>query len=63
VGEATGALPNMLTSVAEFYEEDVQAALTAAMSLIEPAILLVMGLGVGFILVSLYMPIFSFAAG
>jgi len=63
VGEATGALPTMLNSVAEFYEEDVQSALTAAMSLIEPAILLVMGLGVGFILVSLYMPIFSFAAG
>jgi type IV pilus assembly protein PilC len=62
VGEATGALPTMLNSVAEFYEEDVQSALTAAMSLIEPAILLVMGLGVGFILISLYMPIFSFAA-
>jgi type IV pilus assembly protein PilC len=62
VGEATGALPAMLTSVAEFYEEDVQSALTAAMSLIEPVILLGMGLVVGFVLLSLYMPIFSFAA-
>jgi type IV pilus assembly protein PilC len=63
VGEATGALPTMLNSVAEFYEEDVQSALTAAMSLIEPLILVVMGLVVGFILISLYLPIFSFTAG
>jgi type IV pilus assembly protein PilC len=63
VGESTGALPAMLTSVAEFYEEDVQNALAAAMSLIEPAILIFMGLVVGFILVSLYMPVFSIGAG
>ena len=43
VGESTGALPQMLNSVAEFFEEDVQTNLTAAMSLIEPAILIVMG--------------------
>lgn len=59
VGESTGALPTMLSSVAEFYEEDVQNALSAAMSLIEPVILIFMGLVVGFILISLYMPIFS----
>jgi type IV pilus assembly protein PilC len=63
VGEATGALPAMLNSVAEFYEEDVETALTAAMSLIEPLILVTMGLVVGFILISLYLPIFSFTAG
>jgi type IV pilus assembly protein PilC len=63
VGEATGALPTMLSSVAEFYEEDVGSALAAAMSLIEPAILVVMGVVVGFILISLYLPIFSFTAG
>lgn len=62
VGESTGALPAMLTSVAEFYEEDVQNALTAAMALIEPAILIFMGLVVGFILISLYMPVFSIGA-
>lgn len=62
VGEATGALPSMLSSVAEFYEEDVQAALSAAMSLIEPAILVIMGVVVGFILISLYLPIFSMSA-
>jgi type IV pilus assembly protein PilC len=63
VGEATGALPTMLSSVAEFYEEDVQSALAAAMALIEPVILVFMGLVVGFILISLYLPIFSFTAG
>ena len=59
VGESTGALPAMLTSVAEFYEEDVQTALGAAMALIEPAILIVMAVFVGGILISLYLPIFS----
>ncbi|HET7871455.1 MAG TPA: type II secretion system F family protein [Terriglobales bacterium] len=63
VGESTGALPAMLTSVAEFYEEDVQTALTAAMSLIEPAILIVMGIIVAFVLISLYLPIFTLGAG
>ncbi len=63
VGESTGALPAMLTSVAEFYEEDVQTALTAAMALIEPAILIVMGIIVAFVLISLYLPIFTLGAG
>jgi len=62
VGESTGALPAMLTSVAEFYEEDVQTALTAAMSLIEPIILVVMGGIVAFVLLSLYLPIFTLGA-
>ncbi|GGH16322.1 type II secretion system F family protein [Silvibacterium dinghuense] len=59
VGESTGALPQMLNSVAEFFEEDVQTALTAAMALIEPAILIVMGVVVVVILIALYLPIFS----
>jgi type IV pilus assembly protein PilC len=63
VGESTGALPAMLNSVAEFYEEDVQNALTAAMSLVEPAILIVMGTVVAFVLISLYLPIFTLGAG
>lgn len=62
VGESTGALAAMLTSVAEFYEEDVQTALTAAMALIEPVILVVMGGIVLFVLLSLYMPLFSLGA-
>ncbi|HEY4050749.1 MAG TPA: type II secretion system F family protein [Acidobacteriaceae bacterium] len=59
VGESTGALPQMLNSVAEFFEEDVQTALTAALALIEPAILIVMGCVVVVILIALYLPIFS----
>ncbi|SPE23691.1 putative type 4 fimbrial assembly protein PilC [Candidatus Sulfotelmatomonas gaucii] len=59
VGEQTGALPQMLNSVAEFFEEDVATALAAALALIEPAILIVMGCVVVFILISLYLPIFS----
>ncbi len=63
VGESTGALPQMLNSVAEFFEEDVQTSLTAAMSLIEPMILIVMGVVVVVILIALYLPIFSLSAG
>lgn len=59
VGESTGALPAMLNSVAEFFEEDVQTQLSAIMSLIEPLILIVMGAVVVIILIALYMPIFS----
>jgi len=59
VGESTGALPQMLNSVAEFFEEDVQTALTASLALIEPAILIVMGVVVVIILIGLYLPIFS----
>ncbi|HYM11282.1 MAG TPA: type II secretion system F family protein [Bryobacterales bacterium] len=61
VGESTGALPAMLNSVAEFFEEDVNTRMTAALSLIEPLIMLVMGAFVAFVLVSLYLPIFSLA--
>jgi type IV pilus assembly protein PilC len=61
VGESTGALPAMLSSVAEFYEEDVSTRVTATLSLIEPAIMIVMGIFVGFVLISLYLPIFSLA--
>jgi type IV pilus assembly protein PilC len=63
VGESTGALPQMLNSVAEFFEEDVQTSLTAVMSLIEPAILIVMGVVVVTILIALYLPIFSLSSG
>jgi type IV pilus assembly protein PilC len=63
VGESTGALPAMLNSVAEFYEEDVQTALSAAMALIEPVILIIMAIFVGGVLISLYLPIFSLGSG
>jgi type IV pilus assembly protein PilC len=61
VGESTGALPQMLSSVAEFYEDDVNTRMTASLSLIEPAIMIFMGCFVSFVLVALYLPIFSLA--
>ena len=61
VGESTGALPQMLNSVAEFFEDDVNTRMQAMLSLIEPAIMLIMGAFVAFVLVSLYLPIFSLA--
>jgi type IV pilus assembly protein PilC len=61
VGESSGALSPMLVSVAEFYEEEVNLRLSALVSLIEPILLVFMGLLVAFILISLYLPIFSFS--
>ena len=61
VGESTGALPEMLNSVAEFFDDDVSTHMAAVMSLIEPAIMIFMGIFVAFVLVSLYLPIFSLA--
>src|SRR5882762_7543741 len=61
VGESTGALPAMLSSVAEFYEDDVNTKMTASLSLIEPVIMIFMGMFVAFVLIALYLPIFSLA--
>jgi type IV pilus assembly protein PilC len=61
VGESTGALPAMLNSVAEFFEEDVNTRMTAVLSLIEPAIMIFMGMFVAFVLIALYLPIFTLA--
>ncbi len=63
VGEASGALAPMLTSVAEFYEEEVGLRLTQVLAWIEPAILVIMAAVVGLILISLYLPIFSVSVG
>jgi type IV pilus assembly protein PilC len=61
VGESSGALGPMLTSIAEFYEEEVSLRLGALVAVIEPVILIFMGILVAFILISLYLPIFSFS--
>ena len=63
VGEASGALPAMLTSVAEFYEEEVNLRLARVLAIIEPAILVLMAVVVAVILISLYLPIFSLSVG
>ena len=59
VGEQTGALPDMLNHVADFYDEDVNIRSAALLGWVEPVILLFVGLFIAFVLISLYMPIFS----
>jgi type IV pilus assembly protein PilC len=63
VGEASGSLSAMLASVAEFYEDDVNTLLTNLVALIEPAILIFMAIVIAFILVALYLPMFSLSVG
>jgi type IV pilus assembly protein PilC len=63
VGEASGALASMLASVAEFYEEETSLRLGTLIAIVEPAILVFMAVVIAFILISLYLPIFSFSMG
>jgi type IV pilus assembly protein PilC len=63
VGEASGALAPMLSSVAEFYEQEVDMKLGAILAWIEPAILVIMACVVAFILIALYLPMFSLTTG
>ena len=59
VGEQTGALDAMLSKIADFYEDEVDAAVGDLMTAMEPLIILVLGVAVGGIVISLYMPLFS----
>jgi type IV pilus assembly protein PilC len=59
VGEETGALDEMLSRVAEFYEEQVEASVKALTSILEPIMIIVIGGIVGFIVISMYLPLFE----
>jgi type IV pilus assembly protein PilC len=59
VGEETGALDSMLDKVAEFYEDQVEASVKALTSILEPVMIIVIGSIVGFIVISMYLPLFS----
>jgi type IV pilus assembly protein PilC len=59
VGEETGALDTMLTKVADFYETEVEAAVKAITSILEPAMIVIVGGMVGFIVISMYLPMFK----
>jgi len=61
VGEQTGALDQMLNKIADFYEEEVDVAVSALTSLLEPIMMVVIGGMVGFMLIAMYMPIFDIA--
>jgi type IV pilus assembly protein PilC len=61
VGEQTGALDAMLNKIADFYEEEVDVAVAALTSLIEPFMMVGIGSVVGTVLIAMYLPIFSLA--
>jgi len=59
VGEATGALDNMLNKIADFYDDEVDSAVGALTSMLEPMLMIFLGITVGFVIVAMYMPIFQ----
>lgn len=61
VGESTGALDTMLAKIADFYEDEVDIAVATLMSMLEPILIVFLGVVIGFIVISLYLPIFQLA--
>jgi type IV pilus assembly protein PilC len=61
VGEQTGAMDQMLQKIADFYEEEVDAAVSGLTSLIEPVMMAFLGVVVGGLIVAMYLPIFGLA--
>ena len=59
VGERTGALESMLTKIADFYEDQVDTAVSGLTSMIEPLLIVFLGVVVGFIVISMFMPMFK----
>ncbi|MDH5668293.1 MAG: type II secretion system F family protein [Nitrospira sp.] len=62
VGESTGALDNMLGKIADFYEDEVDEAVSNLTALLEPMMMVFLGTTVGFIVVAMYLPIFTMAS-
>jgi type IV pilus assembly protein PilC len=61
IGESTGALDSMLSKIADFYDEEVNTAVEALTSMLEPLLMVFLGGSVGFIIIAMYMPIFGLA--
>src|SRR5207245_323218 len=61
VGESTGAMDTMLSKIADFYDEEVEVAVAALTSLLEPLMMVFLGGVVGVIIIAMYLPIFSLA--
>jgi type IV pilus assembly protein PilC len=59
VGEETGALDSMLSKIADFYEDEVEAAVKALTSILEPIMIIIVGGIVGFVVVAMYLPLFK----
>lgn len=62
VGESTGALDNMLGKIADFYEDEVDQAVTSLTALLEPMMMVFLGVTIGFIVIAMYLPIFTMAS-
>jgi type IV pilus assembly protein PilC len=58
-GESTGALDTMLGKIADVYEEEVDVAVASLLSLLEPSLIVILGLLVGGIVISMYLPLFE----
>ena len=62
VGESTGALDGMLGKIADFYEDEVDQAVASLTSLLEPMMMVFLGIVIGFIVIAMYIPIFKMAS-
>jgi type IV pilus assembly protein PilC len=62
VGESTGALDSMLSKIADFFDDEVDGAVTALTSLLEPLLMVFLGGAIGGLVVAMYLPIFQMAA-
>jgi type IV pilus assembly protein PilC len=62
VGESTGALDAMLGKIADFYEDEVDQAVASLTALLEPAMMVFLGIVIGFIVIAMYLPIFKMAS-
>ena len=61
VGESTGAMDSMLQKIADFYEDEVDAAVAALSALLEPLMMVVLGVLLGGLIIAMYLPIFELA--
>jgi type IV pilus assembly protein PilC len=59
VGESTGTTDEMLNKISDFYDEEVDNAIATLMNMLEPALIIFLGVTIGFIVLSLYLPIFQ----
>jgi type IV pilus assembly protein PilC len=62
VGESTGALQEMLNSLADFYDEDIETEVSRFITLVEPLILVIMGVIIAMVVLALYMPLFELSS-
>ena len=62
VGESTGALQEMLNSLADFYDEEIETEVSRFITLVEPMILVIMGVVIAVVVLALYMPLFELSS-